>query len=136
MSSFREHRNSNKAAAAAAAAYAYALSKMHHVSHKGDHAKIMDAICESMREYLEKKGVAGAAEIAAAKCAEVRGKRNATRRNNGNSRKLTPEEIRERYLSMIMSGPWAKSYHPGHTAQRPRGGRRRRSSKRRRTRTT
>jgi hypothetical protein len=113
------------------AAYAYALSKMHHVTHKGDPEKILEAICESMREYLEKKGVAGAAEIAAAKCAEVRAKRNATRRNNGNSRKLTPEEIRARYLSLIMRGPW-KSYKP----VRWPGGGRRSSSKRRRTRTT
>ena len=110
----------------AEAAYAHALSKMHHVTHKGNPEKIMAAICESMREYLEKKGVPDAEAIAAAKCAEVRGKRNATRRNNTRrnaSRKLTNNNIKNRYLSMIMRGPW-KSYNPGHTARRPGGARR------------
>jgi len=110
-------------------AYAYALSKMHHLTHKGNPEKIMEAICASMQEYLEKKGMPDAAEIAAAKCAELRSKRNATRRNNGNLRKLTKEETANRYLSMIMRGPW-KSYNPGHTARRPGGARR--SSRRRR----
>ncbi len=111
------------------AAYANAVSKMHHMIHKGDPEKILEAICQSMREYLEKKGVMGAAEIAAAKCAELRRKRNATRRNNGNSQRLTHEEAKNRYLSLIMRGPAPASYHPGHTARRPRGGK----HKRRRT---
>ena len=94
------------------------------MTHKGDPERIMAEICESMREYLEKKGVPDAANAAAAKCAEVRSKRNATDRPN-NTRKLTREEIQNRYLSLIMRGPHSKSYHPGHTERRPGGARHR-----------